>query len=63
MTRGKRLACPRIVVSQANEPKHATQDDAWAAVRPVLARILAQAILHEKAEQETLPAHKRPPCR
>lgn len=52
MTRGKRLECPRIVVVQAEQLKHATREEAWAVVGPVLARILAQTITREKAEQE-----------
>jgi hypothetical protein len=45
MTRGKRLECPRIVVVQV---EHATREDAWAVVGPVLAHILAQTITREK---------------
>ncbi|MBN1136837.1 MAG: hypothetical protein JXM73_09635 [Anaerolineae bacterium] len=52
MTKGKRLACPRIVVVEAEELKYASRDEAWAAVGPILARILAQTIRQEKAEQK-----------
>lgn len=50
MTRGKRLECPRIVVVQGEQLKHATHEEAWAVVKSVLARILAQTITREKAK-------------
>jgi len=52
MTRGQRLACPHIVVFHSNQPKYASRDEAWAAVGPILARILAQIIAYEQEEQE-----------
>ncbi len=52
MTRGKRLAGPRIIVSHSNQPKYASRDEAWAVVGPTLARILAQIIMREQEEQE-----------
>ena len=48
MTRGKRLECPRIVVVQATELRFETVDEAWAAIGPVLARVIAAAILREE---------------
>ncbi|TET52816.1 MAG: hypothetical protein E3J64_04510 [Anaerolineales bacterium] len=48
MTRGKRLECPRIVVVQAAELKFKTVEEAWAAIGPVLARVIAAAILREE---------------
>jgi hypothetical protein len=59
MTRGKRLECPRIVVVQAAELKFATVDEAWAAVRPVLARATTAAILRAHRRREPSPDHRR----
>ncbi len=50
MTRGQRLACPHIAVFHSNQPKYANRDEAWAAVGPILARILAQIIAHEQGD-------------
>ena len=52
MTRGKKIECPRIVVVQAAEPKFATVEEAWAAVGPVVARLVVAAILWEEQELE-----------
>jgi hypothetical protein len=51
MTRGNKLKCPRIVVVQAAEPRFATVEEAWAAVGPVIARLVAAAILKDDGEQ------------
>jgi hypothetical protein len=59
MTRGKRLECPRIVVVQAEQPRHATREEAWAVVGPVLARILAQTITREKVVQKKKHSSRR----
>jgi len=59
MTRGKRLACPRIVVTQAAQPRFTTREEAWDVVGPVLARILAQTILREQAKQERRSTRKK----
>jgi hypothetical protein len=48
MTRGKKIECPRIVVVQVAELKFETVDEAWAVVGPVLARVIAAAILREE---------------
>ena len=61
MTRGKRLVCPRIVIHHAAQPEHATRDDAWVVVEPVLARILAQTTLREQAEREKDATRKSRP--
>jgi hypothetical protein len=58
MTRGKRLECPRIVVVQATELKFATVDEAWAAIGPVLARVIAAAILREEQGGLARPARR-----
>ena len=47
----RRLECPDIVVDQAAETKYKTRDEAWQAIRPVLARILAQVILREPGKK------------
>lgn len=52
MTRGKNCERPRIVVVQAAQPRYKTRDEAWKAVGPIWARILAQVISWEKREQE-----------
>lgn len=52
MTRGKRLATPRIVICVADHPRYATQDEAWAVVGRLLARMIARLILAEQAKQE-----------
>lgn len=63
MTQGKRLSPPRIVVCCAAQPRYASRDEAWQAVGPVLARILAHVIMHEKAEQEREASRKKRPAR
>lgn len=62
MTRGKRLGCPRIVVVQAEQLKHATREEAWAVVGPVLARILAQVILREEGGWEKMRCKRNEEC-
>lgn len=52
MPRGKAHTCPRIVVTHAVEPRFASRDEAWAVVGPIIARILAQAILADKKKEK-----------
>jgi hypothetical protein len=60
MTRGKRLACPHVTVLRADPPKYATREEAWAVVGRIVARILAQAILQDQAEQEQATRKRKP---
>ncbi|GAB4537146.1 MAG: hypothetical protein Kow0063_23480 [Anaerolineae bacterium] len=62
MARGRRLACPSIIVIQANRPKYATRDEAWAVVGPVLARILAQTILRDQEKPKSETTRKQGPA-
>jgi hypothetical protein len=53
MTRGKKLKCPRIVVVQAKNPRFETVEEAWASVGPIVARLVAAAILRDEAERQS----------
>jgi hypothetical protein len=45
MTRRKRLPGFKTVIAHADQPKHASRDEAWSGVGPVLARRLGLAVI------------------